>query len=719
MIYRHSLHRADGFRRRAVMHSASSIGWVMVAAAQLFRPVAAGATETDAALELEEIIVTASLRDESLIDFPVSTSVIDTATIESAGMRHFEDAMKLVPNLNWSGATSRPRYFQIRGIGELEQYQGAPNASVGFLIDEIDFSGVGMPATLWDVDQVEVLRGPQGTRFGANALAGLIKIKTRDPDRVADLRSELVAGQDGIIGAGLAAGGPIGADATHAAWRANAYWSEGDGFRDNRYLGRSDTNSRRELTLRGKVQSRLNDAWQLGLSLSYADLDNGFDAFVPDNSLHTISDRPGRDAQQTLGAALTLEGELTGSRLQSVSTLADSDILYSFDGDWGNDAYWGEYAPYDYFSRYDRERRSLTQDIRLVSDNTAESAGFGWVVGAYASRLDEQNLQRDYFADDLLRAPLSSDYAANRFAAYGESEWLLGESLVASAGLRIERWSARYDDSDDSRFNPSETMAGGHLSLRAPAGDSASWYATLSRGYKAGGFNIGQFIPEDRREFTPEYLWNLEAGLRYSLDGSGIDGSASVFSMWREDQQVATSFQVDPGDPLSYVFYTDNAARGRNYGLEAEIRWRPVELRELTLAATLGLLASEYIDYRYGERDLDGREQAHAPGWQYSLSAEWNDASGWMARADLAGVDAFYFDAAHDQRSEPYTLLHLRAGYEGSHWSAYLWGRNVLDEQYAVRGFYFGLEPPDYAEKLYVQRGDPRHFGLTIEWRLK
>ena len=148
-------------------------------------------------------------------------------------------------------------------------------------------------------------------------------------------------------------------------------------------------------------------------------------------------------------------------------------------------------------------------------------------------------------------------------------------------------------------------------------------------------------MPDDRREFEPEYLWNLETGLRHASADGTLAGELAVFYMWRESQQVATSFQVDPGDPLSYVFYTDNAARGHNAGVEASLAWRPAPA--LTLGATLGLLHTEYVGYRYGDRDLDGREQAHAPGYQYSLSAEWNAGRGWMARADADGQRRLLF----------------------------------------------------------------------------
>ena len=222
-------------------------------------------------------------------------------------------------------------------------------------------------------------------------------------------------------------------------------------------------------------------------------------------------------------------------------------------------------------------------------------------------------------------------------------------------------------------------------------------------------------MPDDRRQFAPEYLYNAEVGLKFGAPDARVQGEVALFHMWREDQQVATSFQLDPGDPLSYVFYTDNAAKGRNYGIEASGSWRALE--RLTLGASLGLLHSEYVGYRYGDRDLDGREQAHAPGWQYSLSAQWGGDEGWMVRADLTGSDAFYFDASHDRRSDPYALLNLKAGYNRRAWSAYAWARNVTDEDYAVRGFYFGLEPPDYANELYVQRGDGRLVGATLQWR--
>jgi iron complex outermembrane receptor protein len=659
---------------------------------------------------LEEIVVTASLREQALADIPASVTVLGAATLEAAGLQHFADVLGLVPNLNWSGGTSRPRFLQLRGIGELEQYQGAPNPSVGFLIDDIDLSGVGMPATLFDTEQVEVLRGPQGTRYGANALAGLVKVKTRDASPEAEFITELTAGEYGTWSIGAAGGGALG-DAG-SAWRVAAQQFDSDGFIRNAYLDRDDTNGRDETTVRGKVRWEIAPDWRADFAGLYVDLDNGFDAFAPDNSRRTLSDKPGRDAQRTRGFSADVDGSLGEHRLRSVSAYAWSDSVYSFDGDWGNDPYWGSFAPYDYFSNYQRERSTLSQDLRIAggTDDVVD-----WIAGVYAQRLTEDSLQRDEFAGALLRPLLQTEYVATSLATYAEAEWQLPGGLALTTGLRVENRSADYADSDGARFDPTEAMIGGQLSLQGAVGEGSHWYATAARGYKAGGFNIGSFVPDDRRQFDAEYLWNAEAGLRFASRDARVRGEVAVFHMWREQQQVATSFQRVPGDPLSYVFYTDNAARGRNYGLEATLGWQPLDA--LSLGATLGLLHSEYLGYQYGERDLDGREQSHAPGYQYSLSAQWGGDQGWMARADLTGIDAFYFDASHDQRSDAYTLVNLKAGYARGPWSVQAWVRNAFDTDYAVRGFYFGLEPPDFANKLYTQAGDGRMAGITLQWR--
>src|SRR3954464_13919598 len=210
------------------------------------------ASAADAALD--EVVVTASLRNHELRDLPASATVLDAHTLEVAGVQHFQDVLGLVPNLNWSAGTSRPRFFQLRGIGELEQWQGAPNPSVGFLIDDIDFSGVGMPATLSDVERIEVLRGPQGTAYGANALAGLIAVNTRAPRRDPEASANMLFGDFGTYGLNAVLGGPIGSGET--AWRFSAGNYRSDGFRRDTYLHRDDTNGYDESSARLRVTAQ-------------------------------------------------------------------------------------------------------------------------------------------------------------------------------------------------------------------------------------------------------------------------------------------------------------------------------------------------------------------------------------------------------------------------------------------------------------------------------
>ncbi|MFQ5548019.1 MAG: TonB-dependent receptor [Woeseia sp.] len=667
----------------------------------------------DAEEILDEIIVTADFRGRAASELPASITVLDKELIEQAAVQHFEELVFIVPNFNWSGDGNRARYFQIRGVGELEQYEGAPNPSVGFLIDDIDFSGIGTIATLFDVQQVEVLRGPQGTRYGANALAGLVYVQSTEPTDEWGGQLRIGAADDNAFSGGVALGGPIGSSG-RTSFRASAHHYRSDGFRRNAFLGRDDTNGRRETTARGKVLWEPDDGWSFKLSAMYTEIDDGYDAFAIDNSFTVLSDRPGKDAQESIGASFKAVWEESDRfSLTSITSVADSDIDFSFDGDWGNPDAWAPFT-YDFISLNDRQRSTMSQEVRLTSAD--------WLIGLYVMKLadDLSTLNQGTYFDPFFNFTFSLDdlfssgYEATNAALFGQLDFDVGDAGRISLGLRIEDRSTDYADSSGMTLGPGETMIGGELTFSHGLTDALTTFVSLSKGYKAGGFNLG-LVPDDRRVFEQESLWSLEAGIKSDWLGNTLALNASVFYSERDNQQVRTSFQLDPNDPLSFVFFTDNAAQGRTIGLETDLNWQPNEAWQIY--ANLGLLRAEFDEFITPQVDLSGRRQAHAPDYTIALGGSYRHPAGFWARLDFMARDGFYFDVSHDQQSSAAEIVNARIGYDADRWSVQLWARNLLDEHYPVRGFYFGNEPPDFPNELYMRFGDPRHLGMTLDWR--
>jgi len=710
---------------------------------------AEAATGQAAAGELEEVVVSA-FRRASPIDLNASITVLDAEEIAAATLQHFEELVALVPNMNYSGDGSRARYFQLRGVGELEQYEGAPNPSVGFIVDDIDLSGVGGVNPVFDLAQVEVLRGPQATRFGANALAGMVYLQSGEATRHFEWHGEALAGSDSALAAGVAAGGPL---TDGLAGRLSVHRYRSDGFYDNVALGADDSNSRDETSARGKLAWELGGGWRAQLAVLYADFDNGYDAWSPDNGRVTYSDHPGRDAQQTLGTALRFSGPL-GERAQlvSISGYARSDILFSFDGEWGNAAYWAPYG-YDYVYEDRRDRRSLSQEFRLLSrpDGRLFGGRSDWVLGVYAQQLDETDgiLSTGLYDDSadapwsycppcLDRSTLDSDYQSTNSALFGRLDTKLGARTSLNLGLRLERWQADYADAFrdyiyadpgqpvENDFRPSENLWGGDISLEYRMSDRVRLFALLSRGYKAGGFNpslaraLGASDTPGRAAiaYDPESLVNYELGIKGSWLGGRLDATASLFRMDRQDMQIRSSAQFTD-NPNDFVFITSNA-EGHAWGLEASLSLQATE--HWRLHGSLGLLRSEVDAYTL-EREADiegelvGRPFAHAPPYTLNLGAAYLGPSGWTGRVDINAVGSYYFDYSHDEKSGSYRTVNLKFGKEWAHWALHGWVRNLLDEDYFTRGFSFGLEPPLFERKRYTKLGDPRHYGVTVTYR--
>ena len=676
--------------------------------------------------DIEEIIVKGTWREAKVLEESSSIVILNTKLLKSEPIKHFENISYLVPNLNFAASDSRARHFQIRGIGERSGYERTPNSAVGFLIDDIDYSGQGGIATTFDIEQIEVHRGPQGSRIGSNALAGLIYIKTKEPTKQFEGIGELTTGTFGTFNAGLAFGGPAGFS-ENLTYRLTLRNDNTDGFRKNLYSGKSDTSKKDESTYRLKIDWEILEKTSLKLLISQIDLNDPADIWTIDGSLNTLSDRPGMDSQKTNTYGVKVFHQFDAFEFQSLSSITDTDIEISYDADWGNPESHAPYI-YDYFSETIRDRKTLSQEFRLVSDiaNLNPQNKTKWVIGISYFNVKERNIKNDDgaygdpsdpFGPYFSQSSSSSKFSSDNLSIFGNIDYFLDESLKLSLGARWENYESQYADSFGESFNPSDYMLGGKISLNKILSHSSNIFFSVARGFNQGGFNLNLGLAPDSKNsnlyYDPEFLTNYEIGLNSQLFNEMMNIAAVIFYSDRKDQQVLISTQVDPTDPNTFSFLTQNAAEGTNKGLELNVNLKLTE--SLDFFSRLGLLKTEINNWK-SRPDLEGRAQAHAPKRSYALGVSWSITDKASLSLDLVGKSSFYYSDSHDNQSKSYALANLSYNYSIGDWTYSVWARNIFDKYYSVRGFYFGNEAPDFKDKLYERHGDPRHIGITARY---
>jgi iron complex outermembrane recepter protein len=677
---------------------------------------------------LGDIVVTAGLRQTRADTLSASTSVIDATQLHDAQAMHLEDLLGGLANVNWAGDSQRPRYLQIRGLGELEAYQGAPNPSVGLLIDEMDFSGLGGIATLADIDQVDIYRGPQGTRFGANALAGLIYLHSQAPSE--QLTSDATVGVGNENSHVVAA--TLNLPTALAALRLNVADNVSNGAYRNVTLQRDNTNARHERTLRLAGHSTLGSAVTIDWHILHADFNDGYDAFSPLGGRVTYSDQPGVDSQLSTGYSTHVTYQLSPTQhLEWIYADVSSHLTFSYDGDWGSAAFWAPYT--DQFSEtQQRTRHTRSMDLRLGGDT---SLAQGWRLGLYSQNLTESLTDlsagvsddpiNGYYAQNLLTR---SNFTARSLALYAQWDQALAQHWQLSTGLRGERHAADYTDvvidaiaatSLTHAFAPVDHLWGGHVTLSHPV-PLGNITLSASRGYKAAGFNLSAGIPSQALLFKPESALNLEASLNSRFWDERIAWDSDVFWLSRNNAQIKSAYQSDPTNPNTFVFYTGNAHSAIHRGVESNLTVSPNHW--LSVHAHLGLLHTEFNNFAQlaDTTQAVSRELAHAPHVSGSSDVTFKNANAAYMRVELAGMSGFYYDLPpNNTRSAAYLLTNLSAGVKRAAWEANLSVRNAFNHNYTVRGFYFGLVPPNYTPTLYTQLGEPRLWSLSLSYHLK
>ncbi|MBB6521625.1 TonB-dependent receptor [Pseudoteredinibacter isoporae] len=656
--------------------------------------------------ELEEVLVTADFRDSKLSEMAASVDVIGHDQIELQEARHIESLLNSIPNVNYSSGASRGRFFQIRGIGERSQFVEPVNPSVGVLVDGVDMSGIAGAATLLDTEQVEVLRGPQGTLYGANALAGLINIKSQEPTEEFTGRLKASVAEFNTRQLAAVMSGPI---SDTVSYRIAAQDEESDGYMENRHLGRDDTADIDEKTVRAKLRITPSDELRLDLTALYVDVDNGYDHFTLDNSRNTLSDEPGHDRQETKAVSAQLNWQFSETTVLDGSvSIADSDMEYGYDEDW---TFVGIHPEgYSSTDNYIRQRDNKTADIRLMSSEQGRvlNGSSDWLIGVYAFDQDESlRRQYTYLSNDFL-----SDFSTERQAIYGQLDSDLSDDLYLSVGARFEKHRNRYNDSNQVNASSDENLWGGKVSLSYHHSDNGSTYALVSRGYKSGGFNTDGTLPAQFRSFDTEVLWNYELGYKFAGESSSVQ--LAFFYQDREDVQIKSSNAVPrPDGSTEFVDFIDNSAEGESYGLELSSQWQLNE--SLNAFANLGLLETELNDTSLTR---NGGEVAHAPTYQAALGFNLDLGQGWFTSADVQAKDEFFFSDSHNAQSEAFVLLNAKLGYRHMDWELSLWGKNLGDEDVRTRGFSFGNDPRNgYAGAEYFQFAAPRQIGVSGEYR--
>ena len=680
-------------------------------------------------IDTKEIIVHAGLTEETLQLVASSVTVFTKREIKENVEEHFQFLTDYIPNFTWTGGTSRPRYFQIRGVGERSHYfgEGPPNFSVGFVLDDIDLSGLGMAGILHDIKQVEVFKGPQSSVYGPNTMAGLIMLRSTVPQDNFESELALTYGSDNHYRLGLVGNKKI---IRGLSFRVTGMKNYSDGFRENISKNTTNSNKRDELLLRAKLKYQPNEKLVLVGTVMVANLDNGYDAWAPDNNQNftTYTNDQGQDSQKSkafsLRANLVLSDRIT---LTSITSFSETDLTHSYDGDWADDAYWNDnhnFDPevegwsYEFFDRNKKNRSSFTQELRT-------SIG-SFTIGGYYKNLKEQDNASGYLFSGLVTEG-TGIYDFNVLAGYAQYAYNFSSALRLIGNFRYETneivYTGTYLGYDSAlplvEFDLEHGMLGFKGALQYQDDQFTNYYLSFAQGYKTGGVNQQPFLAEKNRPFKPEYIQNLELGFKRMMDN--YSDRLTVFIGNRIDQQVSVSNQQVSGDPNSFYYFTSNAGSGRLGGLEWD--HDHVITSNIRFSVSLGYLDTKVEEFSYQMDSTTigiggNRAAAMAPKLTGSFGFDWRDKSGLFARTDLTYKDNFYFSDSHNQISNSYFLINLSFGKTIDAATITFWARNIFDKRYAIRGFYFGLIPPDYPDELWLSYGDPRQIGLTFEYKL-
>jgi outer membrane receptor protein involved in Fe transport len=713
-------------------------------------------------LVLEEVIVTATRREQSVMEVPVAVSAFTGADLAQRGITEVSELAQVSSSLfiNSNSSEAVGTEVRIRGIGTAGNNPGL-EASVGVFIDGIYRSRSGLATgDLLDVESVEVLRGPQGTLFGRNTSAGAISIHTSEPqfDWGGYVEASLGNHESRELEAGIT--GPITADTL--AFRLAANYRERDGYIDDRLEDRDFYDLDRSAG-KGQLLWRPSESLDIRLIADYRKKKEeccigdyeiaGPTSFAIEALGGVVKDEPfDYKAQTNFDSADEIDE--WGTTLEA-KWAVDADLRFT---------YLGGYRDADSYVNVDPDTSNvdLTQGVDWDQENDFYShelrlngiAGrWDWLVGVYyydeSIEVDWSVTYGSQFGNyfSLLTGGVVPPFLfpegagdTSRLFSQDASGWALFTHNIVELGDDWElvlgvRWSEDEKDAtsvitnnaihcdlasfvpycptpgfDESRGEGEPT---GTLKLVRNL-DRGNLYASYARGYKAGGFNLDRdAVVTDTVEFDPELVDTFEVGAKWTSSRYPLQLSSAVFYSDFSD------FQLVEFDGVS--FSVTNAGEVSSTGAEVDLTWQPTGGLILTLGAT-------YLDTEFEKHPGVNRQGKPLEGQQVPFAPEWSVNGSVMYEYDFDKVTAFaMLNAAYtgehstdpklDQQTEvdSYTLVNGRLGVRtpDARWELALWATNLFEEEYHLSLFDSPLQDGSWSSF----RGEPRMYGASLRYQ--
>ncbi len=784
-----------------------------IAVSLIYQPASVQAKD-EPNLVLEELLVTATRRVESLQDVAMSVSAFSGDFLLKTGANDLTQLEEYTPNLKITpGADTRSTSIRIRGIGSVGTNSGI-DPSVGVFLDGVYQGRAGMALSdLVDVERVEILRGPQGTLYGKNTAAGAITVTTKMPGQ--EFESLVELGYDSNAQAELrgSVNIPLG-DSGHAM-RLAGFVVEGDHLYNNTWTGEGINNTskwgaRGRFLLDGQ-DTNLDRNWgEFVLTADYTSEDTDCCAFaISDyNGLSTLNapltNDPSRELQQSLGM------NDRGKYILQYNAFEDTEGYsppkadpfgddYWFDGDLGNKVdvgglalEWIKDLPSEINITFLNAWRHYESDSQYDGDFTAYSAvqgsttveldqystelrftspgaeTFDWVGGLYAyySEFDSvgtfgmreplvDNINLGFFFPDGSLNTDSNLYTTTSYAAFGQVVWNATDEFSATLGLRYTYEKKQREGSqitEPSFFLDVPPVAGPDLYYDDTRSDSdlsptinlryfftqdIMGYASISRGFKSGGYNQLREVSDSNGEFDEEIATNYELGWKGTFFNQRLQFNGTFFLVEYDNFQS----QTFDGSSIRVT----NAGTMESYGAEIELMYLVAE--NLTLGSNIGYNKAEYSEFENGQctveqafqeyyitggaqggspgtasvctQDLAGKPLDNAPELTVSTFLQWDREIGdslWGSlRFEHSYIDEYFLDQDLDKNlvNEAVNLINVRLSLSNIErdWEAVLWGRNLLDEEY----YAFGIDIPTVGGYAGI-RAPQATVGVTVRF---